>query len=676
MSSLQWDKFDALAGSQRDNFEKLARSLIRLHYAKYGSFRATANQPGVEFHLKLDSTCALGAPSRWYGWQCRWYDLPKGRALRAARKKKIVESIQTTERVIPGITDWVLWTRFPLTAGDQKWFYALKTQMKLSLWNAADTEMLLSGDATILRTTFFGELVLTPENLAQLHNQSVASVSHRWLQAVHQRVASERIIRRMLGEASAWNDIGLVAARLTAAKKTLGAGKKLLESKLAALTEVFMEELDLAASVLKDAQALLDAGDFDLLRQTLESRPDKPDRKSSALPRFLRAAGFSFNFEATNALADLRDARTMLGDMDAYLGRGMIAVVADAGGGKTQLAAELTAPQKNRPSGILLHGRDLAAGQGLDDLARRMVFQGKPVPSMEALVGALDASGLRSSRRLPLVIDGLNEAENPGDWKAPLASLKVLLQRYANVLVVCTLRTGARRPMDGPRLYRSPIVETDTRSFFADLALPDDVERLEMDGFGEDTVDAIRRYFQYYRIQARDAEIPFDLLSNPLQLRLFCDVTNTKRDRDVGIEVMPRSLAALFERYLADATKRVADLSPRAFPYYPFDVLKVINKFGIHLWDAGARAVNETDFRKAVGDEGRPWHTSIIRLLEQEGVILRVEGETADKRSIIPVYDALGGYIIASAILSRLCSRPIYRVDQRSPKRLGVQRSV
>ena len=58
----------------------------------------------------------------------------------------------------------------------------------------------------------------------------------------------------------------------------------------------------------------------------------------------------------------------MLRDMDSYLGTRLVAVIADAGGGKTQLAAQLTAPQTNRPAGILLHGRDLRAGQGLDSL--------------------------------------------------------------------------------------------------------------------------------------------------------------------------------------------------------------------------------------------------------------------------------------------------------------------
>jgi hypothetical protein len=59
---------------------------------------------------------------------------------------------------VPGLTDWVLWTRNPLTKADQKWFYGLKKKlsfkMKFHLWTSSDGEELLSGDDEILRKTY------------------------------------------------------------------------------------------------------------------------------------------------------------------------------------------------------------------------------------------------------------------------------------------------------------------------------------------------------------------------------------------------------------------------------------------------------------------------------------------------------------------------------------------
>lgn len=651
MPEVNWNNFEKLPGSAETNFETLCRALVHFNYAKNGSFRGTANQPGVEFHLKLEDACAVGAAGRWLGWQCRWYQMSKVSPLGKTRRDKILKAIRTTEKVLPELTDWILWTRFPLTVADQKWYYAISTKMKLALWTATNAEMLLGGDSEILRSTYFGELVLTPANLSKIHDISTAPIRHRWLTEVHQQVDAERTLRRMLGETLAWNQMAEVAARLSAAMKELIAGKESLSAAVKSLVEKFAQYITQVSEVLIRSQKLLETGDFDLLRQTFETRPREPDRELTAVPRFLRAARSPLNFDATNALADIRLSHGMLREMESFLNTRLVAVTADAGGGKTQLAAQLTAPERRRPAGIFIHGRKLQTGQGLNDLAQKV--QGKSFTTMEALVAALDAAGQRARCRLPLVIDGLNEAEDPRDWKAPLAELDVVLRKYANVLVVCTLRTGSRRP-EVDHWNPGPAVNPETRTLFADIALPEVIQRLEMDGFGVDTSEAIHQYFRHYRIAAGEADIPFDLLAHPLYLRIFCDVTNPKRERQVGIESMPRSLTALFESYLLEAAKRIAELSPKPILYAAQDVRKVFDEIGARLWEQRSRELDETELRKAIGDEPpRLWDNSLVRLLEQEGVILRVEGKALGQNSIIPAFDALGGYMVANALLSK-----------------------
>ena len=154
MPDLNWDSFLKLPGAPENNFEQLCRILVHRSYGRFGTLRARAQQPGVEFHLKLDTACALGDSGRWYGWQCRWYGLASGRPLRSTRRKKIEEAISKTEEVLPGVTDWVLWTKYPLTKGDQEWFYSLPTQMNLILWAEDEVEEHLEGEAEIYRRTF------------------------------------------------------------------------------------------------------------------------------------------------------------------------------------------------------------------------------------------------------------------------------------------------------------------------------------------------------------------------------------------------------------------------------------------------------------------------------------------------------------------------------------------
>jgi hypothetical protein len=114
MTSLDWTKFD----SDSRNFENLCRGLVRSHYGRFGDFKALANQPGVEFHIKLNESCQIGNSSHWVGWQCKLY---KAGELASANRTKIEKSLRNTEKILPNLTDWILWTRYTLSKKDQEW---------------------------------------------------------------------------------------------------------------------------------------------------------------------------------------------------------------------------------------------------------------------------------------------------------------------------------------------------------------------------------------------------------------------------------------------------------------------------------------------------------------------------------------------------------------------------
>jgi hypothetical protein len=92
-----------------------------------------------------------------------------------------------------------------------------------------------------------------------------------------------------------------------------------------------------------------------------------------------------------------------------------------------------------------------------------------------------------------LVIDGLNEAEDPRRWKTLLAGIELVLQAMPNVLVACTLRSA-----------------------FKSVAVPDGIQQVTLKGFEYDGAEARKRYFDYYRIDATDALLPKRLLDHPL----------------------------------------------------------------------------------------------------------------------------------------------------------------
>ena len=647
MPPVNWDAFATLPGSIEGNFERLCRALMRWHFGQFGTFAAQAMQPGVEFHLHLNADCHLGAAGRWFGWQCRWYGLQGGTALGATRRAKIEAALRTTERALPGVTDWVLWTRRPLTAGDQTWFYGLATRLRLHLWTAEDVQDYLSGPATILRATYFGELIATPAVLADVHVRALAPIKRRWIPEVHQRSNAERIINRVLGRTSEWRHAARTSRRITQEAAALAQG---VPTDLAATADAFVRHASGVALTLRTTVTELVGGDLERLRDSLNSLPPEPGTEVLRLPQALRGRRHPGSLAATNLVDSVRRARRFLRAARQVLDTRLVAVIAGAGVGKTHLAVQLTCAEGTRPAGVLLHGRDLPAGGTLDDLARRVVINGTPVTSAEALVAAVDAAGQRANRRLAIVIDGLNESEDPRNWRAPLASLAVTLARYRNVVVVCTVRPA-----------------------FARDALPPEMVRVRLRGFPEQPWDAILAYFGHYKIDATDLALPLGLLRHPLTLRLFCEVANPSRARTVGAEAMPASLTALFDRYLDQVAQRVSQLTPRAMRYLEPDVLEAIANIGGALWAQRVRSLPVTDARTLIGDAGRLWSVSLFRALEEEGVLIRVRGRGDDTNHVALVYDLLAGHVIASAEIARL-GRAGVRSWLRNPATLEALR--
>jgi hypothetical protein len=648
MPSLDWTKFDSLSGENTRNFENLCRGLMRLQYGRFGDFKALANQPGVEFHIKLTESCQLGNASDWFGWQCKLYQRNQSGDLKAASRTDIEDSLRKTEKVLPDLTDWVLWTRYTLSKKDQEWYYALATNYKLHLWTEEEIDTYLSDDGLILRSTYFGEQVLTPNNLAERHKIAIQPIRERWLEPVHQAVDAERIIRRMLGEVDSWGQLIEVGERLKNISNLLSCKLDDAVPRLKPYIISFIDACSAFADTLINFHQILADGDLDVIQQKLKERKTLINIDVRSTPRHLRSANHPTALYATNALDDMYTAQELLDEAEEFLGVGLVGVLADAGGGKTQMAAQLTAPQEKRSAGIFLQGRNLHRGQSLDDLAKTLSINGIPMPSIEILLAAVDAAGKRTCCRLPILIDGLNEAENPKDWKPELASLREIVKKFPNVLVVCTLRTGERKKEDWHRYRES---QTESRESFAVMALPDGIKTIESEGFGGDVDEAIEKYFSHFKIDSGDSEIPTEFLQHPLTLRIFCEVTNPKKESKVKIDYFPTSFVLLFQKYVANAAERISQMSNLSHSYTVKEVERAVYTLGIELWKCGKREISEAGFRDAVSDASRAWDSSIVNLLAQEGILFKNPGFEPYEYVVTPTYDALGGYIVANALL-------------------------
>jgi hypothetical protein len=626
---LNWDKFRALEGDVRRNFELLVRALVQRSYGHCGSLRSKRQQPGVEFHLQLTHDCALATAGRWFGWQCKWYDLPPTRAFGATRRADIAEGIRLSKLHIPGLTDFVLCLRELPTSDDVDWYFGLDTEMHLHLWADEEIEARLSGEAEVIRSTFFGELVLTVASLAEAHSRSIAPIRNRWVPGLNVATRVDLDLRAALLQPGSMGPIRAQAENL----------RSLAESVTLTLPSLADDERSLRAartvvhdlcSLAADLAALSDAADEQRPADAVAgiSSIAPPEVRIFELRHLARKLRLRRHFEApaiSSIEAELRWAVALIRDLRELIQTHCLAVVADAGQGKSHLAAELTAPHEGLPAGVFVMGSVLRAGGTLDDVAARV--PGLGISRFDDLLAGLNAAGARIGARIPLVIDGLNEAERPTDWRALLAELGPVLGKFDNVLVVVTLRTDARNEL-----------------------LPTDLSTKVLQWRELEVDDLVSRYFAHYQIQADELALPFGWFANPLFLRIFCEATNPEHIHPVGVEAIPISLVGVFELYRERAVERIR----QRLQLPPGYIEKKLAKVAQALWERGARILRFDDVQAIMDESDREWEHSLVRALEDEGILWRRGGDTwAEQRSAV-LFDAFAGYLIADSLIATL----------------------
>jgi len=240
----------------------------------------------------------------------------------------------------------------PLTDGDQTWFYGLDSGgMTLHLWTAEKVEDLLSGGAAALRETYFGELVLSPEDLKRLHSGAVARIRARWMPETHQPVEAERALRRMLageetrGELIAWAD-ELHAKRGSLAEQAVRA-----TGPAAHHLTLLGDMAEAMAMQLRAIGEFLLKGDHVGLEQEI-NRPQSVSSEHRAATRALRSSRHPTALLAADLIADARDAQRLVAALREDITARLAVVLADAGCGKTHLAAQLTTEDGARPAGV------------------------------------------------------------------------------------------------------------------------------------------------------------------------------------------------------------------------------------------------------------------------------------------------------------------------------------
>lgn len=254
--------------------------------------------------------------------------------------------------------------------------------------------------------------------------------------------------------------------------------------------------------------------------------------------------------------------------------------------------------------------------------------------SWQDFLNTLENVALSKKTRIPIIIDGLNEATLNNAfsnlWKNHLNSFIHSLKLKKNIVLITTCRTT----------YKENIWGGCPDNFFI------------VRGFNSIDVEiAMKKYFNFYKIEAK-LGVTFPIhFNNPLYLRIFCEATNRDRKEIKLIKLDEKSIFQVFNEYLKLVNKNVCnrlDISTSA------NVIEsAIYKIAEHLWMNNERSVSHAKLFEMVDDkpiDKVEKSKSKAFSIEDEGLLVCRDLNNSEE-VIYFTYDMLGGYIIAKYIL-------------------------
>lgn len=685
--SINWTSIFPYEGDQQRAFEELAFQIVDALHGHEGRLVRVDDRgggDGVEFYLVLPNG------DEW-GWQTKFF--PTGRLGDGNRYAQIRGSFERALQMHPRLTRWVLCTPMNFTPQEQAWFddrptvsgqgwRTLANPLPGSVPSGRSVELDHWGNSTFLgflseprflgkRYFFFGELHLDFDWFARQYATRSAGLKDKYNPVLHVESHVDHAVSRLLVD-SAFLDY--IRAKLVWVDALLGEFDRAVQdlradrpdgidweparAELVAASEQLVPPLRAARAEAETVHERLAAGELRPLagidwRATLEAEAAARQEVRAVCERFdpqeLPYTGHAATREyavrrATRIAGEPNDAsfrvkvalRELFEEVEGTAASALH-VFGPAGAGKTHVACQICADRVGRGLPVLFLPGKLFIDDAPLSAQIRNILGVPPAYDWTDFLGALDVAARAYRTKIPIVIDGLNEAVVDGAlapvWALHLAEFEQEIARYPRLALVTTCRMS----------YRRAIWQGDEPEHWVTLS-----------GFDYDDVDdAVRRYFEHYRIVGDVTLAPLSEFRLPLYLKLFCEVKNPRADRDVSVYVGQESLFEVFEEYL-DATNVAVSGRLRMHPKLGL-VQDGLGNLAAALWERRARAVSLEDAFAIVDgcplreiDLGR----SVMQFMLDEGLLVaRDWGEAGEVVAF--TYDLLGGYLIASHILSR-----------------------
>jgi hypothetical protein len=653
MHMLDWTRLSSHQTSPASSFEELCYQIARVKYGSQGrllSIDDAGGGDGVEFVLDLRNG------TEW-GWQAKFYR--EGR-LNPSRRRSIEASLRKAVEVHESrLKKWFLCIPLNLvikgTHSEMAWFQdvlpKLAPGVELQFWGASELTALLQEPEMVgVQRYFFGDLVLVPQWFRDRFTEQRSNVGNRYDPELHTETDVEAGLHALCGDETFQARLDHATGEIEGALVAL-ANAVTVRAPRMPVAPVVGRETQEALLGFSDAQArvvqcVLDAAAH--LRTTLQHV-----KAEIAIGHVFEAVGPVTEVEqACNALRaaidacreDVSAAGDVAGSMRSTLRRLDSAwksssevrrllqpdlhVFGEPGVGKSHLCCHTvhTCLDRNRPA-LLFLGSTFSR---TSDLQRQILDQ-VGVPSIygwDDFLAALNTCSAVYRTRALLILDGLNEAPEPGVWRDRLPGIIASVARFPHIALLTTCR----------EFYREQIWEQGGPA-----------NALQAEGFEAGAVEkAVKRYLARFGLRADVHSGSLEAFRRPIYLALFCRTHQDAAGGTRKVVLETQSLYKIFDAYLSHAE----NLIRKRLDWAIGSLLKPkLIELAARLWETNRRALPLEEVRTKLDGtpEARPeWSRSLTYDVLEASLLVCRHAPTADGSEWVEFSDDLfAGYLIA-----------------------------
>lgn len=669
IENINFNKLKPYDGKATKCFEQLCYQIAKKEYGHLGKFTpidGAGGDGGVEFYLELHT-------GEVWGWQCKFFS-DTGRLSEGNRKNQIGGSLESACRNHPNLTKWTLCLKTDLTTdlttstgrlqkGERTWF---EKELPKKIPTGRTMELVHWGESKFLdflkkpkhlgiRGFFFGELELNQAWFNQKFEENFKKVKDKYDPELHsiddytqsvidfallsedyidrlKKLKQELLERRnqITGAISNFRD-----------EKMITTAEESLRDTYVLCCNHFQEHISL---VFQKIDVLINCfQDFD--QQAIQEF--RIEDLTEDFFRHLEKIDFRVFTRDSGAYKDASSISYQMSEFSEFYRRffrnfihedlNVIHFISDAGKGKTHLACDIAYKRVNQDQPVIFITGNRFSGENSITTAFSKCLDVSGRYSAGELLEALNVYGSIVKKRVPIIVDGLNETVfnryfSP-IWRNHLSHFISKLGSYPNLIFISTCRNSYTKRIWGNQ-----------NDNFHYLYGFDDQETIK---------EAVEKYFNKYLLKADLFFAPLEKFSHPILLKIFCEIKNPnwKSGKHVEVNIEEESTYNIFEEYLNQVNSRLNENSHLLTGNESFisSSLSIISEY---LWTNDMRKIPLDQFYKLIdGEKEYEKDYSKADLLINEGLV--VTRDTRECHEVISfTYDMMAGYLIAKNIVN------------------------